>query len=234
MKMYNPVPFSIIFSMECTEGGFFMNHFPRLLVDYFKNNIGQYIFLTIVLIVGVVVGSIAVNVISDNQLINLLGFINGFLANVNNLSIDNSSVFYVSLSNNLKTALLMILSGLSIIGFPIILFLIFFRGFVLGFTVGFLIGQLGLQGIVLAVLSILPQNLIILPCIISIGVTSLTFSITVIKNRIRNYSEDYSQMLAGYLVINLFFGFLLMMSSLIEGYISPIFIKLYTRYLVNI
>lgn len=203
-----------------------------MFMEYFRENIGQYVLLTIILIAGIIIGSITVNLISENQMENILSFINGFLANFNNISVDNYSIFYVSLSNNLKTAFAMILLGFTVVGFPLILVLIFFRGFVLGFTVGFLIGQMGTKGMVLSILSILPQNLIILPCIISIGVTSLTFAITVIKNKIRKYNqEDYSQMVTGYLLLNLFFSFLLVMSGLIEGYISPMFIKIYANYL---
>ena len=208
-----------------------MNYFPKALIECLRKNIVQYMFLSIVLIAGIIVGSITVKMISDIQMESIVSFINGFLANINNISVDCSSIFYLSLSNNLKTAIALILLGLSVVGLPFILTVIFFRGFMLGFTVGFLIEQLGSKGIVLSILSILPQNLIILPCIVSIGVTSLTFAMAVIKNRIKNYHESYSQMVIGYLLLNLFFSFLLIISGLIEGYISPIFIKFYTNYL---
>jgi len=208
-----------------------MNYFPKMLIEYFKRNIIQYIFLSTVLITGIIIGSITVNLISDIQLQNIQSFISGFLANVNNISVDYSSIFYISISNNMKTAALLIILGISIVGIPFILGIILFRGFVLGFTVGFLIEQLGSKGLILSVLSILPQNLIILPCILSIGVTGLTFATTVIKNRIKNYQENYSQMLGGYMLLNILFSFLLVISGLIEGYISPIFIKFFSNYL---
>jgi len=208
-----------------------MSHFPRFFLEYLRKNIIQYVLLSIILIVGIIVGSFTVNMISDIQRESILSLISGFLANISNISIDNSSVFYLSLSNNFKTAIALILFGLSVVGLPFILALIFFRGFVLGFTVGFLIEQLGPKGIVLSALSILPQNIVILPCILSIGVTSLTFATTVIKNKIKNHHENYSQMVAGYLLLNLFFSFLLIISGLIEGYISPVFIKFYSNHL---
>ena len=55
-----------------------MNYFPKILVEYFKKNIVQYIFLSIVLIAGIIVGSITVNMISDIQMESILSFINGF------------------------------------------------------------------------------------------------------------------------------------------------------------
>jgi len=208
-----------------------MNYFSRMLKEYFKRNIMQYIFLSIILIIGIIAGSIMVNFISDVQAASIQRFLNGFLANVNNTTVDYSSVFYLSMSNNMKTAILLILLGLSVVGLPLILGVILFRGFVLGFTVAFLIEELGAKGLILSIFSIFPQNLIILPCIISIGVTSLTFAITVIKNRIKNYQESYSQMIGGYMLLNIFFSCLLIISGLIEGYISPIFIKIFSNYI---
>jgi len=207
-----------------------MNYFSKMLKDYFRRNIIQYIFLSIILIIGIIAGSVTVNFISEIQTENIQSYLNGFLANVNNISVNYSSIFYLSMSNNMKTAVLLILLGLSVVGIPFILGIILFRGFVLGFTVGFLIEELGSKGLILSILSIFPQNLIMIPCIISIGVTGLTFAITVIKNRVKNYRENYSQMVSGYMLLNLFFSFLLVISGLIEGYISPIFIKFFSNY----
>jgi len=104
-----------------------MNYFANLLKEYFKRNIFQYIFLSVILIIGIIIGSVTVNFISDVQAANIQSFINGFLANVNSTAVDYSSVFYLSMSNNMKTAALLILLGLSIIGIPFILGVIWFR-----------------------------------------------------------------------------------------------------------
>lgn len=207
-----------------------MNFFPKMLKDYFRRNIGLYIFVFLILIAGVVAGSISVNLLPEYQREDILNYIYSFLANAKNISVDASEVFLISLSNNLKTLLFIVISGITIIGFPLILGLIFFRGFILGFTVGFLIGGLGFQGLLMSILSILPQNLIIIPSLVSIAVAGIIFATTVIKNR-RNFYEGQSQLFTSYLLYNLMFGILLVFSSLIEGYISPILIKLLTRYI---
>jgi stage II sporulation protein M len=121
--------------------------------------------------------------------------------------------------------------GFTVIGFPLILALIFLRGYILGFTVGFFIGGLGARGLLLSILSILPQNMIIIPSIISIAVAGTIFSATVLKNRKVLYAEGYSHLIISYVLYNLMFSVLLVFSSLIEGYISPTFIKLLTHYI---
>lgn len=200
-------------------------------MNYLKKNIGLYILLTLFFVAGIIFGSIAVNMISESQLKNVLNYFNGFIANVNNIDINPSTVFYISVSNNLKLALVIVLFGLTIIGMPFILALIFFRGFVLGFTVGFIINQLGAGGVFFAFLSILPQNLIIIPSILSLGVTGVTFSMSILKNRRKASTDSYSQLLGSYILLNCVFSLMLVLGGLIEGYISPVFIKVMTQYM---
>lgn len=213
------------------EGIVIMKNFPRILLDYMRANIGLYMLLSVFLILGIISGSIAVNTVSDTQTSSILNFINSFFSNVNNIPFEPATIFYLSLSNNFKMAILIIILGFTGIGIPLIFGLVFFRGFVLGFTVGFFVGELGIKGILFSLLSILPQNLIIIPSILSIAVAGLAFSITIIKNRGKLYPGDYSQMVTSYLAFNLFFCILLVMSGLVEGYISPFFIKLFTYYI---
>lgn len=208
-----------------------MNYFPRLLIDYFKKNIALYMFISLVFIGGIVFGSIAVNMMSDDQMKTTMDFINGFFSNIKNIDVDSATIFYVSISNNLKTAAILGLLGLTIIGLPLIPALIFFRGFILGFTVGFFIGNLGAKGFLFSLLSVLPQNIIIVPSIISLGVAGMMFSTTVLKSRMRHYTENYPRLLMEYLLFNFAFCLMFVLAGLIEGYISPVFIKLLITYI---
>ncbi|TYP54258.1 stage II sporulation protein M [Thermosediminibacter litoriperuensis] len=208
-----------------------MNYLIIKLADYMKRNLGYYFILSFILVAGVIAGSVSVKLLSDPQKQELLNYIELFFTNVQNVNIDSSTVFYASVLNNLKTALVICLAGLLVISFPVILIVIFFRGYILGFTVGFLVVEFGIKGSIFALLSILPQNIIIIPAIISIGVTGMYFAVTVIKNRRRMHQDGYFSMLLSYMLSNLFFCFFLILAGLIEGYISPLFIKLITSYI---
>lgn len=212
-------------------GGGFDELFPICPVKLFEKNIGLYILITSFFVSGIVAGSIATGLISDSQLDSILNYFNGFISNVNNIHINPASVFYASAANNLKIALIIILFGLTIIGMPVILAMIFFRGFILGFTVGFIINHLGVEGVFFTLLSILPQNLIIIPSMLSIGVTGVAFSLQIIKLRRRATTDSYGQLLGGYVISNCVFSLMLVIGGLIEGYISPVFIKMMTHYM---
>jgi stage II sporulation protein M len=207
-----------------------LNYFPNAIINYLRKNIGLYVLLTLFFIAGIITGSVAVNMISDSQLNNALNYFNGFIDNIRNIDINPTTIFYISSSNNLKLALIIVLFGLTFIGVPFILALIFFRGFILGFTVAFIINQLGAGGVFFAFLSILPQNVIIIPSILSLGVTGVAFSISILKNR-RKAGSGNSHLLGSYILLSCVFSILLVLGGLVEGYISPIFIKVMTQYM---
>jgi stage II sporulation protein M len=73
--------------------------------------------------------------------------------------------------------------GISIIGLPVILIILFMKGMAVGFTVGFLVNQMGWDGFLLSFVSILPQNLLIIPLFIIMAALSVTFSLKMIRNQ---------------------------------------------------
>ena len=119
------------------------------------------------------------------------------------------------------------LLGLTVIGLPFILIFIFTRGFVLGFTLKFLLQEQAWRGGVVALLAVLPPNLLSLPAYFCGAVVAVNFSIYLSKG---TASTKMSQCLGEYLFIMFCLMGLLLGSALIEGYFSPIFIKLFPRF----
>ncbi len=99
--------------------------------------------------------------------------------------IGRSEILYQSILDNvLKTAALLFVLGLTVIGAPLVLGIVFLRGFVLGFTVGFLIQETSLNGLILAAAAVLPpHNVVAVPAIMIAagGCTSFRF------HRLSNY-----------------------------------------------
>ena len=208
-----------------------MNYLPNFLRDFIRRNMGLYLLISLIFIAGIIFGSLAVNMLSPVQSDEVLSYIEGFFANVKNIDLDPANIFTISIVNNLKNALAIFILSLIVIGLPLVLLLIMFRGFILGFTVGFLINELGIKGVIFSILAILPQNLIIIPTVISLGVAGTAFALSIIKNRFRHYPEDYPGLIFGFAMFSIACSILLVTASLVEGYISPIFIKLVTPYL---
>ncbi|HHY06720.1 MAG TPA: stage II sporulation protein M [Clostridia bacterium] len=118
------------------------------------------------------------------------------------------------------------LMGLTIIGLPLVLVIIFTRGFVLGFTIEFLLQEKAWRGGLLALLTVLPPNLLSVPAYILGAVMAINFSLYLIKGSGQRKIK-MSQCFLEYLLIMLSLAVLMLGSALIEGYFSPIFIKLF-------
>ncbi|MDK2835413.1 MAG: stage sporulation protein [Thermosediminibacterales bacterium] len=198
---------------------------------HLKENLLLYILVTLVLALGIAVGSIAAKGLNVEQKENLIGFLNMFFNTSDISRIDKTILFKTSLINNLKTALLIYVLGVTIIGIPIILLILLIRGFILGFTVGFLINEMALKGFVFSVFSLLPQNLFILPAILSMGVSATSFCLILIKRRINSQNINVFQQFVGYTIFYFILLLLLFIGILIETYVTPVFIKMIIPYI---
>ena len=88
---------------------------------------------------------------------------------------DGHGLFLAVALNQVKTVGLMWFLGLTVVGVPLILGMIFARAFSLGFTLGFLIQEKGKLGVVMALATVLPQNIFYIPFIIMGAVLSIGF-----------------------------------------------------------
>ena len=82
-----------------------------------------------------------------------------------NASPDHSAVLLQSAGNNLGLLLLIFLSGLTAIGFPVAYAAVAYKGAALGFSAALLLDFLQLKGLATLVLTVLPPNLLILPAL---------------------------------------------------------------------
>ncbi len=117
------------------------------------------------------------------------------------------------------------LLGLTIIGLPLVLVIIFTRGFILGFTIQFLCQESAWRGGVLALSALLPPNLLSLPAYLLGAVTAINFSLQLIRGQ-NQRNLKISQCFLEYLLVMTGLAVLMLGSALIEGYFSPVMIKL--------
>ena len=102
------------------------------------------------------------------------------------------------------------------------LIIIFTRGFVLGFTIEFLLQEKAWRGGVMALLAVLPPNLLSLPAYLLGAVIAINFSLYLIRGHGQR-SIKMSQCFMEYLLAMFCLGILMLGSALIEGYFSTDF-----------
>ncbi|MDP4170656.1 MAG: stage II sporulation protein M [Bacillota bacterium] len=201
--------------------------YQNVAASYFQEQSSIFLFVLILFLMGVIFGAVVVNSMSLVQKEDLFSYLSQFFGQVTSGKVEgDQDLFMQSFLHNSKYIGLLWILGISIIGLPIILILLFIKGMVVGFTVGFLVNQMGWNGFVLAFVSVLPQNLIIIPVFIVMTTLSVAFSLKMIS---RQFMKKLGQPLMPFfkkyvaaLVISLLF---ISVASSIEAYLSPPLMK---------
>jgi stage II sporulation protein M len=195
--------------------------------SYFREHSSIFLFIVVLFLMGVIFGAIVVNSMSITQKEDLFYYLSQFFGQVSDEKIaGNNELFLQSFFHNSKFIGLMWILGVSIIGLPVILILLFSKGMVVGFTVGFLVSQMGWKGFMLALVSILPQNLIIIPVFIMMAALSVIFSMRMIKKQFfKKYAQPILPFFKRYIFALIVAVIFIAVASGIEAYLSPWLMK---------
>lgn len=196
------------------------------LQQYLKENKSLYLFTIVLFTMGIIFGAILVNSLAESQKQELLAFLQYFFVNIEKSGIPNPKLhFQQAFGHYLKTVGILWILGLSIIGLPMILLLLFLKGIVVGFTVGFLVNQMGWNGVMFSLMGVLPQNMLVVPALIIVGVAGISFSLRLIKTRLLSrhdriipYFASYS-MLVGWMLI------VLTLAAVFETFVTPVLMR---------
>jgi stage II sporulation protein M len=202
----------------------------KAVSKHLKNYLFMYFLVLVFFVGGVAAGAFTVDALTLTQREELVSYFQGFFNVLDNEPVPSAAVFRQSLTNNLQIVLLVWILGITVIGIPVILLLVGLKGFIIGFSVGFLAEEMGFKGLFFALIAILPQNILIVPCFITAGVLSIAFSITLIKRRKARHKKSltseflvYSMNMAAILLV-------IIVGALVEGYITPVFMKMFANY----
>jgi stage II sporulation protein M len=196
------------------------------LVQHVQAHSSIYLFIITLFLMGIIFGAIVVNSLSFAQKEDLYFYLSKFFSEMEDGSMTSAEeLFRQSFLHNMKYLGLMWLLGISIIGLPLIFVLLFMKGVVVGFSVGFLVNQMGWSGFLLSFVSVLPQNIIIIPAFIFIGAISANFSLTLIRKIfMRQTSSMQFQMipfLSRYVIFMVAAIGIVTIAASIEAYLSP-------------
>lgn len=193
-----------------------------LVWEHIKNHATIYLFMIILFLTGIIFGAVIVNSMGFIQKQDLFFYLERFFGQITEgVSIDKIDILWQSFTYHAEYLLLLCILGLSVIGLPLVWVLIFVKGLVIGFSVGFIVNQLGLQGLLLASLSIAPQNILVIPIYITAGSISMIFSLTLINKLFsRKNHQLLLQPLAKYSIIFVILLVVSFAAALVEAYVS--------------
>jgi stage II sporulation protein M len=207
--------------------------FQNAVKKHVSEHSSLYMFITVLFLMGVIFGAVLVNSLSYTQKEDLFYYLSQFFGQVSQGKIaTDHEMFTQSLTHNVKYVGVIWILGISIVGLPIILILLFLKGMVVGFTVGFLVNQMGWNGFLLSFVSILPQNIFIVPIFILISSLAVSLSMKMIRRLfLKQVRDPLKPSIYRYLFSFAISVLFLAAAGAIEAYLSPSLMKGIVGYL---
>lgn len=189
----------------------------------------RYLFLIILTIVGIIAGIIFTTILKEIDKKLVTEQLSSFFNEIKTGNIHYTKGFINSISSNILYCVGIWLLGISLIGFPIILFLHFMKGFTVGFIIGSIFANYHLLGIIGIVTYLFPHHILNLLLSIFLTFYAMSFGIKLFSYLFLKKEINFKEAMRKYLQILMISltGFLI--SSLFEIYLSPFLIKLFTN-----
>jgi len=162
----------------------------------------------------------------------LIKYLNGFFALIPANTLSSFSILKASLANNMLSIILLLVFGLTYLGIAFSPLYAIFKGFCFGFSIAFLVRGFGKKGLIFSIASLLPHCIISIPGTIFLCTISLQYSLYILKSRSEIRYEKKSQNLINYLFLFMLGSMMIILSIVIESYITPVFIRGISSFLI--
>lgn len=181
------------------------------------NNAKSYFIVLIIFAVGVFLGVMFINQMQDKG--DIEKYINTYIDETKSLQNgEYLGELQKDIFSNIGLVLALWFAGTTIVGIPIVLGIILVRGFCLGYTIASCVFVLGrLKGIIFILITIFLQNIIFIPAIMILGVSSIKLYKSIIKDRRK---ENIKLSILKHSIISVGIMFALILSSIIKIEIS--------------
>jgi len=202
-----------------------MNYLLTRLNDTFKDNKAYFFIVLIMFCLGISFGLYTVKYMGSSDKSDLMNYFFSFTNSIGNEPINYGNLLFEVIKKNILIIVPIFILGLTFFGAPIILILDLLKGFTLGYTFSFMVTTFEGKGIGLALISIIPQNLIYIPCYIALSVISLSMSAEIFKGKFFKHGKSKGFVFDGVLNKLIIIIILFVIGILIETYVSPSLIK---------
>lgn len=190
-----------------------------IIINHIKANYKEYILSLVLLFIGLVIGVILVNNTSDEMKLNIQNYLEEYIADIKSAdSIDRGTIFSETIKNTYSFIFIIFISGLLVVGFPVACGALIYKGFCLGYTIATTIKILGTwNGFIFSFTSLFFQNLIYLPCILALTVSSIKICKSIIKDRRR---QNIKIEILRHIFFSIFISVICLFGIILETFIS--------------
>lgn len=202
----------------------------QVILNHIKNNQKYYLIISIVFLIGLIIGVTYINQINTEAKEQTSQYITKFIDSIKvDHQIDKAQLLRSSIIEHIILAIIIWIMGFTIIGIPIVYIIIGIRGFSLGYTISTIIISLGIwKGILFTFISIFLQNLIIIPSIFAISVSGIKLYKSIMKDRRK---ENIKVEMLRHTIFSLIMGGFLLLASFVEVYMSSNLVSMCIKFL---
>lgn len=195
------------------------NSIKEAILRHLYDNIKLYLIVIIILIIGIIAGVVFINNINADGAGEIKNYITDFINQLKQgYHVDTGELLRKSLSDNLILIITMWLLGSTVVGIPIVLGIVLFRGFCIGYSLSAIIASLGVQkGILFFLTTMFLQNLIFIPVILCMTISCIKLYKSIMKDRRR---ENIKVEIIRHTLVSIMLGLLLIIAAFIESYVS--------------
>lgn len=203
----------------------------KLINDEEMKNKRIFIFITILLIMGFIAGTLYITILSDSDKNLIKDTITNYFTQIKQSKLNYNDIFNNATISNIVYVLGIWLLGISIIGLPIIICLVFYKSFIMGFSITSIIYKYKFKGILLSFTYSFPYQILNIIITSFISLYAIKVSLSIVKMMISKKQINFKRLIKKYFVVLIICLFLSVISSLIEGYVTPNFIKLFSMFI---
>ena len=187
-------------------------------------------FCLILVILGIISGSLFIVVLRINDKTLVIEYIQSFIESIKN----NNFNYIETLKNTLITNCLLVII-ISIVGFtyfliPINILILFYKSFIIGFSLSSFILTYKIKGLLLSTIYMFPHLILNILLISILTAFTLKLSVRMIKHIIKKKEVNMRLYFNKYLYTSIFILIMITFSSIYESFVAPYLLKM----LVNI
>ena len=180
----------------------------------------QFIIIFVICIVAFIIGVLLPSILDEENRKIIQTSLNSFFDTIKNNQLKTNELLFKTLTSNIIIDLILWLLGISIVGIPIVIILLGYKSLSLGFTISSIISTYKLNGVIKALIYIVP-NIINLFIFFVIIYYSISFSLMLFNYLFRKKEYNKRIIVNRYLKLLVISIIILIFSSVIETYVVP-------------
>lgn len=165
-------------------------------------------------------GMLLISMLSKSNKELIINSLNNFYTSLKENKISSTNLLYKTMTSNLILNIIIWVLGISIIGIPIVIFILGFKSLNLGFTISSLIYTYKFNGLLKAIIYLIP-NIINIFIVFVLVYYSISFSINLFNYLFRKIEFNKRVIVKRYLKLLIVAILLSILTSVTESFILP-------------